>query len=309
MAVDRIQNASDFVLDIQELQKAEFAFAEAEHYVVYSFVSNSYVPKGLNLNTTRPFDPLADISVEVSHKEDSAINFWSAAKGLRLVQTQYGDVTVQYQDTQGLLSINGSEMPIISKFLRSFDIRPEKADRMTAALIDYIDTDTQAIFRGAERQTYRLHNQPPPTNSPLRSYEELESVLRWPDVFQGNNREEFIRQTTLDPFSGSVKDNFATIELLKRLGLSNRELLTNAKEDELQASYSSQIPSNRARFTFYYQVGNENLIERIIEIERDANGVLRPFKIYRIAQFKIKKNDVDEFSDIESLDTCCLVPN
>jgi len=57
MAVDRIQNASDFVLDIQELQKAELALAEAEHQVVYSFVSNSYLPKGLNLNTTRPIDP------------------------------------------------------------------------------------------------------------------------------------------------------------------------------------------------------------------------------------------------------------
>lgn len=127
-----------------------------------------------------------------------------------------GNTYFSLQDNAGLLSLNSLDHEPLEKFFRRMGAGGIDYSRLIAAKVDYIDSDDNEIFSGAERASYTAKNLPPPANDFLRTPEELSRILGW--------------QTYLN--SLSITD-YHTLFSSRRFGLMN----LNAMPKELLINY------------------------------------------------------------------------
>lgn len=85
------------------------------------------------------------------------------------------------QDARGLLSVNQPEVPAWVAYIRACGASGDEAERLQAALVDYVDRDSLRSLHGAEKADYEAQDLPAPRNASLMSREELWRVLGWPE--------------------------------------------------------------------------------------------------------------------------------
>ena len=296
IAAQRLQNISHMISKIQDEAVAELAFKSAETEVLYVFLAGIPVRGGMNIALGR---------------EASDPNLWSAAGEARRVDTQYGPVIVTYRDVTGLVPINSPGSQLTGKLLTSLVVKPNVAKAMTATLGDYIDRDDSRQFRGAERADYRLRKLPPPSNSPVRSYGELSSVLHWPEAVETFDMHKFMDVTTLAPRASYMKFAFTDAHLMNALGLNSLSLRNSLANGGIEAGLmGDNFPSGRGRFTFKFRNSNGGYRQRAIEFSTQLSALDKPYERFWVYETTVLEdpNNVG-FAQIEKLKNVFHAPS
>jgi hypothetical protein len=145
-------------------------------------------------------------------------DIWNARGGLKVFTWQDEKIAAIYQDSDGLLSLNSTDIQAIWQIGWSSGGFAD-AESMAAKFGDYRDDDNIRQFRGAERSEYRLLQRAPPSNSYIRSIAELNSMSsNWEDFIPTLSLQD-LRQLTLAASSTVPRLAAVPDDLRTRLGL------------------------------------------------------------------------------------------
>ncbi len=279
IAAQRLQRTSRMILQIQSDANAELAMMSAEAKAIFSVLTAVPIVGGLDLNAQSSAVQASSFYSQSASRENIPSELWSGAGQSRQTETAYGPVVVQYRDGAGLLPLNTAQPELIAKFLIARGIKSETARGMAAKLADYRDPDHHRRFRGGERGDYRLRDQPPPTNSPIRSFAELDAILGWAEPLATLDRRALMDATILSSSISGMKTIFVSPELRKDLGLLETNFSLALQSDGIEQSIAGdRYPSNQMRLSFLYRDPSGRFLKRVVEIERKINSLDRPFR-------------------------------
>lgn len=185
-------------------------------------------------------------------------NFSSQGNELKIDGQIYqgiGDSFFSIQDEAGLISVNTLTQLQLKKLLLIAGVKNVNSLSLTAKLDDYIDFDSDYRANGGEQKEYSKSHLKSPANHPLRTPQELSSVLNWSDYLgeqQFKKIEPFLKSTP----NTSINLNTATRESLLTLGLAlqtvnkiisfrNTQSITFSNMDKLIPSGSSFYSDDR----------------------------------------------------------------
>ena len=176
-----------------------------------------------------------------------------------------------------MLSLNKGTREQIAKVLRASGLGANASQKMAARILDYVDEDNSRQFLGGERADYRLRSQEPPTNEPLRNFEELARVLGWKTEAKALDVDTFKSLTTIQLTDG-LKQKFVPPKLASILGMESSDgpAPLEASLDNLGGLSSTPSGSFRLCFTLYNHFDKED--HRCIEVNRKAQHVDKPFQ-------------------------------
>ena len=307
IAATRLQNTTQTLSAVQAKTKTERMMEAAEATAVFALLGGNRVPGGYDVNPNSPvqteFGPMGINGQRLDPKTAAAIpkDFWSAAGGLRRVDTPSGPVIVMLQDTTGLPSLTKPMARPLRNVLIYAGASPREVDDLAASLADYIDIDNKKRFGGAERSDYMLKKLPPPTNSPLRSYAELASINGWMDILPRLDQTRLKAMTTLQAVD--YRTRFALPEHAQVLGLDSGSLLANNFDSVLDGSEMRNIlPSGRMRLTFWAPRGDGQWDKRVIEFVRQTGHITNPYRRLWVLDATVLETELvfkpDQISDI-----------
>lgn len=263
-----------------------WALDEAEAGATHVFLTRPMVSAGLDLSN-RPVDEAELMMGEPLSEEglDQA-DIWSATGGVR--QAVIGDnvVEIAYQDADGLISLNSADLPVLTAWLKSVIGDGEEARILSARIADYRDADSMRQFLGAERADYRLARLSPPSNSNLRSFEEIGHIFGFAQK-RSLDREAFM-YTTLFATSGMPRKAGIPVQLLPILSAFTGNL-TGYSDDLVETQLiDSRFPSERAQFVLTATSPNARFgLRRVVEIERTAGAADQPFTRRCVAEYPV----------------------
>lgn len=268
--------AADIAAAMQEDLALETALAAAEAETAFVFLSSRPIIGGLHTIAAGP-GPTTALLDSVSAESLSTGEYWDAAGGARRATFGGARVRALYRDSAGFAPIDNLKEEDLAAFLQIAGFEPEPALEYAAKIKDFTDEDFVRRFRGAERSDYRLLQTPPPTDSPLRSVEELSSVIGLaeaaPPGFWG-----FIQDLShLGGFASQPKPGFAPPELLAKMQMFEGDGLSF---DPAEAALLETLtPSATARFLLDARMEDGRLTRRrAIDLTRRANAADRPLK-------------------------------
>lgn len=283
IAATRLQSTTQTLGAVQAKSKAERMMDSAEATAVFALLAGNAVPGGYDLNPDSvlqtEFGPMSVDGRMLDPRTASRItkDIWSAAGGLRRVQTAEGPVIVHLQDTMGLPSLAKPMSPYLRTVLTYAGANPREIDGLVNALADYMDIDNDRRANGAEASEYNLRRMPPPTNSPLRSYAELSSVHGWAEAMQSLDMRRVKEMSTLQPVDYRVQ--FAQPSHAQILGIASNSLLNNNFEMLLDGvGLSGSMPSGALRLSFWAPRGDGQWDKRVIEIVRQTGHITKPYR-------------------------------
>lgn len=273
----RIYSAQQTVFRMQINNDIDKALFSAEAKAIFVILTAPPAPGGF-IVSGRPINEDAYLIGDepLDYDELEPAELWRSAGGQRRDRLGNVDVIVTLRDITGLISLVSTDDQILSIFLQSFNISESRADAMIAKLRDYTDPDHRRRFLGAERADYRLRNAPPPTNSPLRSLEELKNVQDWADSGLSDNT-EFLSLTTTRRTSYRPFEPAMPAALRRRAPV---EAYRPETEDIFAASADGRVhPSSRLRMQLIaIDRANQIGVERLIEVQRRFEAIDVPYQ-------------------------------
>jgi general secretion pathway protein K len=124
----------------------------------------------------------------ISHRSAAALTGDAIQLDGRLypLDTEFGDLQVSLQSSQGLIDLNRAPEALISSLVQKVVANAQQAEAVTAALFDWRDEDDLRRLGGAEHSDYLADNLGyGPTNGPLISVAELARVYGvTPEIYQ-----------------------------------------------------------------------------------------------------------------------------
>ena len=311
IAAERLQNSTDVLSRMQDRSSHERLFATSEAEAVYSLLTGIVIDSAIDLNPLSPVETefglfsSAGSLLPERDAEEIERDLWSGQGGFRVSTQSEGDVYIELRDVGGLVSLYAGNEADTLHVLGFLGLSKNKARTLVAKLGDYTDADDNRRFKGAERADYRLRDKPPPTNSPLRNYNELAHVLGWQDMLNSIDIHELQKMTSLQPM-GVVRREFATSELLKILGLDKDDNVPKNSQfnfGDLEAF--SRTMSDTYRLTFWVKGLQGQYHKRAIEIKRNANGIEKPFRRFWVYEATVlenalglKQNSINEMKNV-----------
>jgi len=250
--------STNYMIEIQKNLDQEFAFFSAEEEVIFTYLTSQQTQSGLY--TAGQIDPsaLAIGNADLSDLQDSG--FWVSNGTARRVTTPAGRVRVHYRDGGGLMTLTGAQPDTLSVYFNALGLSSDQGRNLAAKIADYQDEDNTRQFQGAERADYRLLNRQAPTNSPIRTPEELAHILGADPLFSDTIWPKFIEHTTF----GSEPTRLSTFAQSSFMAPVIAELQTGNPLFNIAFTLSL---SSLSGFLFY----------RIIDIDRLSRSSDRPF--------------------------------
>lgn len=95
-----------------------------------------------------------------------------------------GAIRFSIQDRAGLLSLNSKDLTDIERLLTSLNVSPVNRTKLVDAILDYVDSDSDAHISGAESNDYRARSLSPPANDLLRTEQEITRVMGWAELLK-----------------------------------------------------------------------------------------------------------------------------
>lgn len=269
--------SSGVMRDLQANMNASQSLFSAEQQTLFIFLTGQATPLGLYLGEPINTEEVVFDRFDFSTLQQDAV--WFAGGGERRVNNPEGRVVVSYWDGSAFPSLARVTKETAEVIFEAIGLKRDDGAVLAARLADYQDKDNVRRFRGGERSDYRLAELNPPTNSPLRNFEELFSVLGVGDML---SHEQHIALRERLSFSPEY------IELRKAFVDDDFDAVVDADRDgEITDSsrLNDETPSRRARFkmTAYTSAGAH---VRVLEIYRSANGAGKPFRRYWISEEK-----------------------
>ena len=296
---NRLIKSTSIVSDLQFNNKNELLLHSAETEAVFSLLTGSPVPGGLDINPSSPirssFGLTAADALNVSLGLESASTYdagdiWGANGAMRQSVFSDGLVFVEMQDVSGLVSLRFYQDEDLLSVLEHLNIGKEESRSLLAKFQDYVDLDDTRRFRGAEDFDYKARGLPSPTNQDLRTFQEIYSVMDWRQYLRKSEFEQFMDLTTLQIVPGFKKDfirpEFSDL-FASAKPQSNRDISGIIGE--------STNPSGRYRLTFYINNNRGGYMKRVLEISVNANRGLVPFKNKWVYENRdIERQSVDD---------------
>jgi len=280
-----LSRSTDDMRRLDEAVAEEIALISAESQVTVAFLTAQSATDGLalspfvsgsigNTDATSQEDLFAPFGSIINTETLDPARYWSARGGIRIAQSARKPIRVHFQDVAGMFPISRAEEALVEKFLRIMGFRSDLAEEMAARIGDYQDSDSVRRPGGGERSDYRLFNNPPPSNSPLRTPEELGQVL---GMFEAAPPQFWREIMTHASVHGTSLSSDVVLPKLKPLVETG---FAGAGETDGLAALSLQT-SPRARFLLSVP-GNGRRRQRAIEIHRASNIAQTPYERYWI---------------------------
>jgi len=310
IAAERLQRSTHILAEMQSQNRIERQLATAEAEAVYALLTGKIVAGSVDLNPASPI--VSDLGFTLSSVSplgpddiDIERDLWPGKGGTRLSDQQDGQVIIKLRDVSGFVSLSGGSTEEVGLVLGQFGLSKNASQGLTAKLTDYTDEDNQRQFKGAERADYRLQQKPPPTNSPLRNYNELTNVLGWDKVLKDIDLLRLMRMTSISPVA-KVRKHFASSELIEILG-QERDREEGAPSEFNIADLEALSPNltDTSRLTFWAKTQDGLYHERVIEIRRQANNIEKPFRRFWVYETTVLEDnlelDLDTINEIKNV--------
>lgn len=307
----RLQNTTNILVSMQASERTSRMMDSAENVAIFALMSGNAVQEGYDLNPQSliqsEFGLINSSGIPVDQRVANQIvpDIWEAFGGLRKVQTQEGYVVLSLQDVSGLASLNNPSHVSFDAILKLIGGSTRETNQLRQRLADYIDLDDQRRPLGAEERDYKLRDMKPPSNSPLRSYAELSSVLGWSEVLNRVDLREIKERTTLQA-NVNYRPIFAKGPESRELGFNETSLLSN-NFDPLTDGVAalSKVPTGHMRLTLWAQRQIGLWDKRIIEISRQAGHISAPYTRQSVLEVTILEEqlefNVQEMNEIKNV--------
>ncbi|WOR15359.1 type II secretion system protein GspK [Hyphomonas sp. FCG-A18] len=283
VGANALKRAQDNLSTVSQRTELAAALNTAETVATHVFLTSPMVEPGLDLSGQSIDEGSLLMGEPVPIDGLSENDIWNAVGGMRAIKSGSIDVTIKYQDADGLLSLNAADASVLTQWLGPLIEGAQNRQSLIAKLLDYRDANTNRRYQGAERAEYRLARRSPPTNSPLRSYQELQNVMGFDAL-------------TVDPDELTTLTLFPTAVFPRTKGMPQalasrlvRPGSATAADDLVGTQLvDSRFPSVRAQFTFTaYRQGVPFGLRRVVEIERTSGNADRAFSRRRIAEYAV----------------------
>jgi hypothetical protein len=294
IAAAAIQEAQVTTRKFERLFQLRAALDSAEQRAVFTFLTASLVQDGISLSADQNSTAEGDVFGDLALKETPEAELWRYnGETLELdFSSPAIRVFAQYQDPEGLVSLNSAGPGQTEFLLKSAGVGPELAASLSARLADYVDADNARRFLGGERAEYRIARLAPPANSPIREWDELGMVMGWEPVLLDKG-ETLLQMATISP--GGTAPRFAAMPK----GMQDAYARTSdppmiARNDMVEANYlASRVPSQSARFTIS-AISADGVIglRRVIETERRTATPGPPFSRRLIEERSLSEEEV-----------------
>lgn len=132
-----------------------------------------------------------------------------------------------FQDAAGLLDINRASEEETFRLLVEFGVSPLSARRLAAHLGDFLDTDDDVRFSGAERSAYRRAGLRGPPNARISARSNVFDALEWRGALAPEARRSMMRFIWAAPDEEPVNVNVNTapaVVLRSKFDLQGRSL-------------------------------------------------------------------------------------
>lgn len=313
IAAERLRRTLNTVSQIQEQSRLDLNFHSVEADTIFALMTASPVENGYDLN---PFAPratdfgyfAADGVTPITKEEFENIekNIWTVDRGLRKSGQYERPVIIELQDVTGLVSWNNAPNETLEKILRHIGIPKDKAASLLGKLGDYKDSDNRRQFRGAERADYRLRKLPPPSNSPIRGYNELYSIMGWEDALTPVQLETLKDWTSFESH-GVVRKNFAPKDLSALLFQTDEA--SDSFDDVTsildRAETNSVIASGKWRLTYWQRLDSGAYAKRVREVVQQVDNIEAPFRKFWVYEKTVlgdtlpfNPNELSEIKDV-----------
>lgn len=277
-----ITRASAYMTALESQTLREWALMDAEAEIAFAYLSGAPIRGGVYVGAAE-FESMTNNAGDVIEGRLTPEDVWIGRGGARRIAIRnFGDVIVAYQDASGLAAINVLSAPEIEQTLIAAGVEADAAGSLAAKILDYADEDNLRRFRGAERADYRLAQRDGPMNSPIRAVEEIGLVLGADAVLSETVRRALESYITVGHGVFGLNAAFAPPALAAAARVHAESLNTAPDMVRLTAA-TGAFPSALGRFSILIADGETAIFERIIEIERAANAIDKPFRRYWIA--------------------------
>lgn len=300
IAAERLQSSINILIQMQDQNRIKRQLFTAEAEAVYGLLTGINIDGAVDLNPDSPIvsefgfiTSTGEFNAGVPDNKDFNRDLWSGSGGKRISFQEHGNVIIELRDVTGLISLStGSDTNIISA-LEVLGVKKNMARSLTAKLRDYSDADNQRLFRGGERADYILQDMAPPTNSPLRNYNELSHIIEWENSLKGIDIYTLKNITTLQPVS-KVNKTYATPEVAKIIGLDAQERTsTDDLFDLADLAAESTNLSDLSRLSLWAKKRDGPYVKRVIEIQRTANHIEKPFRKFWVYETTVLEADLE----------------
>jgi len=175
----------------QQNVQGEIDMYSTQANLLYLFTTQRYTFGGLLVPTETNPQPINSVSDEDFARMLEDPNFNGGTPQLSYVPTGgeihlddrvylgHGTARFAVQDEGGLINLNSASEPMLSRLMGLLGIAAESRSPLIAKLQDYIDFDELHHINGAEAYQYQQENLPLPTNRPLLTPWEVQSIMDW----------------------------------------------------------------------------------------------------------------------------------
>lgn len=285
IAATRLQNTTQTLASISAQSRTDRMMDNAEQVTTFALLAANPVLDGYDLNPESPvrseFGPMTLDGRRMDPRTAEAIipDIWPVSGGVRQVQTSDGPVIVVLQDVSGLPSLNTPLQAGLDQLLIQAGAEPREANQLVRRLADYVDADSIRRLDGAEARDYSLRRMTPPTNSPLRSYNELSQVMGWPEVMSRLDMDMIKTRTTIQ----SATDFRAQFAPQRYIGPQGESLMDNNFDQMIGGVLNrDRTPTSHLRLSFYAQrtSGPDAGLwdKRVIELTRQTSHITHPHR-------------------------------
>ncbi|NJM34747.1 MAG: general secretion pathway protein GspK [Rhodomicrobium sp.] len=267
-----VSTSSELMRTLQREAAIERTLVSAEAEATFVYLTSAPVRGGIL--TTEQERPEEIFFEGIDTEKLNATEFWSAAGSPRVSRIEGASVAVTFRDASGLPPIRHMTEEQMATFFAGAGLEGDAAAEMAARVADYQDEDFVRRFRGAERSDYRLYSASPPSDSPLRAYEELSRVLGFSRAAGPETWEFVAAHLGVGGSNYFMKTPFAPPAVV---AITPRDQ-ANAGQDALENFVTDDLTlTDRARFLLSVQLEPNKVRRRTIEIERTAVAADRPF--------------------------------
>lgn len=292
-----VARSAETIQALDEGSAEDAALATAEAQAAFAFLTSTAVTEGIWLgapDATAFGQPDTGAAAEkiaaaaLAPDSVSSPDYWRANGASRTVAAQGRRVTVRYRDAAGLFSLSSTNEDKMALFLQTLGLSRDPAVEMAARIADYEDIDNVRRFRGAERADYRLFGRQPPTNSPLRTPEELGRVLGFFDAAPPGFWRDVVDFATAD------QSALLAYAAPPRLSLLVSAATADAGSFDAIGAQATR-PSGRARFLLEV-TGERRARTRAVDIRRPPAISQTPFQrfmVYEITEIAQRAPDPD----------------
>lgn len=314
IAAQRLLSANTAMNEMQIKMRTEKILQSAEAAASYSLLTGNPGDKGYDLSPQSPivweFGFLSSDGLTALDKnavQSLSQDIWHANGDMRGYSLPNGtqtkgsspslvavDAVVSLQDTTGLVSLNQTNSRMLKPVLQYAGAPRSQTDRLVHSLWDYIDFDSAKRVNGAESREYRRQKKTPPSNSPIRSYEELGALLYWNEMSGKLDMRKLKELTTINSTLG-FRETFATQTLKNLINLDTESLHESRRpsfENQLQANINST--SGAARIRIWARRADGQLDKRVIEIERKFESVDMPYRRHWVYETTVLESDFEK---------------